>query len=202
MSYQRKQIRVKVQLHLVSYCSLITDCRVSSSASGSEVSVAASAQTEEKPKATKKRCFTCRKKVGLTGRIQIKESWHLTWNQSAHMFLQLIGHILFDNIQEAKNYTLLSTIGNKKKGRKLLWHHPLVFEAPFFCPGGRLWGSSMVAMLAASQSTKTQNTHKEGQREWSWGGQAVTEAGSSHCDMAHQVTQSSHTHNYYIKIIK
>ncbi|XP_028258488.1 AN1-type zinc finger protein 6 isoform X1 [Parambassis ranga] len=36
-------------------------------ASVSDVSVDASAQTEEKPKAKKNRCFTCRKKVGLIG---------------------------------------------------------------------------------------------------------------------------------------
>ncbi|KAM7406661.1 hypothetical protein PAMP_001027 [Pampus punctatissimus] len=36
-------------------------------ASVSEVSVDSPAETEEKPKGKKKRCFTCRKKVGLTG---------------------------------------------------------------------------------------------------------------------------------------
>ncbi|XP_047436870.1 AN1-type zinc finger protein 6 isoform X2 [Mugil cephalus] len=36
-------------------------------ASGSDVSVDSPVQTEEKPKAKKNRCFTCRKKVGLTG---------------------------------------------------------------------------------------------------------------------------------------
>ncbi|XP_047436871.1 AN1-type zinc finger protein 6 isoform X3 [Mugil cephalus] len=35
--------------------------------SGSDVSVDSPVQTEEKPKAKKNRCFTCRKKVGLTG---------------------------------------------------------------------------------------------------------------------------------------
>ncbi|XP_069029035.1 AN1-type zinc finger protein 6 [Embiotoca jacksoni] len=35
--------------------------------SGSEVSADSSVNTEEKPKAKKNRCFTCRKKVGLTG---------------------------------------------------------------------------------------------------------------------------------------
>ncbi|KAF3687033.1 AN1-type zinc finger protein 6 [Channa argus] len=36
-------------------------------ASRSEVSVDTPAETEEKPKAKKNRCFMCRKKVGLTG---------------------------------------------------------------------------------------------------------------------------------------
>ncbi|XP_035483988.1 AN1-type zinc finger protein 6 isoform X2 [Scophthalmus maximus] len=36
-------------------------------ASGSEESVNAALETEEKPKAKKSRCFTCRKKLGLTG---------------------------------------------------------------------------------------------------------------------------------------
>ncbi|XP_035483989.1 AN1-type zinc finger protein 6 isoform X3 [Scophthalmus maximus] len=35
--------------------------------SGSEESVNAALETEEKPKAKKSRCFTCRKKLGLTG---------------------------------------------------------------------------------------------------------------------------------------
>lgn len=82
MSWFRKE-RNGVQLEMKSHqtaqneglpvCSVIIDCLLSVSASGSDVSVDSPVQTEEKPKAKKNRCFTCRKKVGLTGTTQAKE---------------------------------------------------------------------------------------------------------------------------------